>query len=194
MKIIISAGHNKISDPGAIYGEWKEAEITMKIRDQVLQLMPWVVCPPDDLYSGETVQWINERATKDCLAVDIHLNMNRNPLARGTEGYYDNEPELAEMMARNVASIIGTVNRGAKHESESYLQHLGFLERLKCSSTLIEVCYLSNELDRNIITTERGQTAAAVGIRNGIREYLGFMQSLLMKIEELKAKIKQYAR
>ena len=194
MKIIISAGHNKISDPGATVGEWKESEINMKIRDEVKKLMPWVICPPDNLYSGETVQWINEHVSRDALALDIHQNANNNPLARGTEAYYDDEPELAEIMAKNVASALGTPYRGAKHESESYRQHLGFLERLKCSSTLVEVCYLTNDLDRGLITTERGQIAAAVGIRNGIREYLGFMQSLLMKIEELKAKIKQYAR
>lgn len=193
MKTFISAGHS-FDDTGATYGSVKEAEVNMKVRDEVKELLPDAIYVPDNLTLRESIDWVNSRASEDDLAIEIHQNANNNASIRGTETYYDNEYDLGEIVARNVSKALGIPNRGVKHDSESRAGSLGWIRLTKCSSALVECCYLSNELDRMKIVTVRGQMEAAQGIVNAITEYKARLSLLMMIILKLKEMISLFKR
>lgn len=196
MTIFISSGHHDdpntphFDDTGATSGAFREATINMAIRDEVKELMPEVVCVPDDLNLRESIDWVNARCAPNDIAIEIHQNSNSNTSVRGTETYYDNEPEFGEILARNVSKALQVPNRGVRHDSESRAGSLGWIRLTKCSSALVECAYLSNEFDRFIVASVRGQMDAAQGIKNAIIEYqhkMTLLTTLVSKLREMVA-------
>src|SRR3990167_7259111 len=171
MKLIIDAGHY-IGDKNrtALYGDFTETDLTIKIRDALKPLLAdrQVLCIPDLLNLKESITFVNERATAGDFAVSIHLNAYTDSRTRGTEAYYWTDPRYAEVFAREVAEHLLVPNRGAKPDSQTYYGELGWLRRLNCPSVLVECLYLTNELDRNALFVPDGIEAAARGIASAI--------------------------
>lgn len=173
MKVFLNAGHHLL-DPGAWHKGHKEGELTIELRDAVINLFTGdqieFESVPDDLDLKESIAWVNERADVNDTAFSIHFNANSNPGIRGTEAYYFNEreKELAEIYSRNVSSDLHIPNRGAKPDKNTWVGSLGWLRKLKCDSVLIEVCYLSNDLDMSNYDVSR----AARGIVDAVKEII----------------------
>ena len=172
MKIFIDSGHS-LYEPGAWYDTKKENEMTIALRKALTPLLHnyEVGEVPDNLNLKESIKWINNYAGVNDIALSIHFNaynIDRN--VGGTEAYYsnDNEKHMAEIFARTVSTALGIRNRGAKHDSTTWVGSLGFLRNLKCDSVLIEVCYLTGRSDMEVYSAE----TAACGIRDGIEEII----------------------
>jgi len=172
MKIICNAGHD-LSSPGAQSGSSNESEMTMKLRDKIIPLLERmgyeVLIVPDNLNLRQSIAWVNTRATKEDFAFSIHFNYNRYPNIGGTEVYYFNKDEakLADVFSQHVSVAIGINNRGALHDSLTWVKSLGWLRKLVCDSVLVEVCYLSNENDMKKFNHDYDRTAK--GFENAIR-------------------------
>lgn len=147
MRVIINAGHSKY-DSGVVNGEHKEADLAMEIRDELVKLIPDALVVPDDLNLRQSIDWVNSYWTDDSLAVSIHLNHNSNPHVRGVEAYYAQNDEIATVFAREVAEAQGIPNRGARHDSETYVGSLGWLRQIP-KAVLVEGLYLSNKEDHD---------------------------------------------
>lgn len=178
-KIVINAGHFD-GDPGAV--TLKEADEVKKIRDQAviaLKAAGFEVVPvPDDLDLKKSIAFANT-AIKDLnggLCIDIHLNANNDPKARGTEAYHgtsDTSKKIAEAMSRNVAKALKLSDRGAKPDTETHVGSLGWIRQTKGWATLVEVAFITNAADMAALRTAAGYKAAGKGIADAAVELFG---------------------
>jgi len=177
MKTFISAGHSKENT--------EEGKTTKLIRDEVKKIFLDAIYVPDDLTLSQKVDWINERADKNDFALDIHLNYNDDKNLRGVEAYFDNNMNDAMIISECVATNMHIPNRGAKHDSLSFVGSLGFLRLISCDSIVIECGYQSNEDDRNAIFFRKN---IAKGIIEGL-ERIGKIQNVEKDIITFQKKV-----
>ena len=172
MRVFLNAGHD-LSDPGASHNLNRENKLNIGLRDTFLDLMKKdieVISVPDVLNLRQSIFWINERVNINDIAFSIHFNSHYNKLVRGTEVYYynDRERHIAEIFSRTVSNALGIPNRGAKPDRLTWIGSLGWVRNLKCDSVLVEVCYLTNDLDMKAYHPTR----AAKGLQNAVLEII----------------------
>lgn len=172
MKLYLNAGHSILNSGGWNDQGHKENELNMDLRDAVARHLIGIqiILVPDNLNLRQSIDWINERAAENDIALAIHFNSNRNTRIGGTEAYYynDREKHLAEIFSRTVSKSLGINNRGARPDNESWVRSLGFLRQLKCDSVIVETCYLSNKADMTKYDPEK----AALGFVDAIYEII----------------------
>jgi len=183
-RIYISSGHH-LSDPGASYGPYTESLICMKIRDEVAKLMPDAIFVPDSFTLRQTIDWINETCKPEDLALEIHLNFSNDQTRSGCEVYYSKEPEIATIFAKHVAKTLQVACNGAKPDSQSFVGSLGFLRQIGCHTALLECAYLSHPGDRLKIVFPSGQMRVAEGIKNGIMEWRGEIETYRTQLNSM---------
>lgn len=186
--IIINAGHwddpdtSYIDDPGATFNHVQEAIQAIKIRDLLVPMLESsgfkVFVVPDELDLKESIFWANNKAPKlkDALAVDIHLNYLSNTAVRGSEAFYgtsDTSRAIASALTDNVSKGLKIPNRGAKPDTKTAVGSLGWIRKTTMWASLIEVCFLTNKFDMEVLMGEDGHQKAALGIANGICEIFG---------------------
>ena len=180
MRIFINAGHHNL-DSGVIVGNLRENDLAKEIRDHLKDLLKdrEVTYIPDNLTLRESIdsvnlgtatEWVLGQATEKDFALDIHLNANNNSQLRGTEGYYSTDSKYAEVFSLKVAEKLLIPNRGAKHDSTAYVGSLGWLRQLPCPAVVLEVCYLTNAEDKQMLMIGQGRRLAAEGIKNALDE------------------------
>lgn len=159
--IFINAGHWN-NDSGATIGQHMERDIVKDIRDIIKDKMPYAKFVPDDLDLKDSIKWINKQAKETDIAIDIHLNCNKNKQMRGTECYYYKSKELAKILSLSVSNRLGIPNGGAKPDTLSFVGSLGFCRDLKCQSVVLEGGYMSNMLDLEIILNGKEKIAQGI--------------------------------
>ena len=157
--IWLNSGHHLL-DVGARHHGLMENIMTIALRNKIVPLVKSfakIEFVPDHLTLRESIDWINSRADKNDLAFSIHLNSHSNKYVRGTEAYYSNEreQELAITFSEEVSKASGFKNRGAKHDSQTWVGSLGWLRKLNCDSVLVEVCYLTSDMDMQIYDEDK---------------------------------------
>ena len=140
-KIIIDAGHwddpktYHIEDPGAVAGKYTEQKLALEVRDELKKILKDrdVRYVDDSLNLKFVIQWIKDIINPADLAIAIHFDANRNKTIRGTTCYYatKGQKEIAKIMSDSVSNRLGVPNRGAKHDSQTYVGSLGFLRNTK---------------------------------------------------------------
>ena len=163
--LYISAGHSP-DNVGAVVGGIKEYDLNQKIADARIN---GVLVPTGTLRSK--IDWVNERATPDDLAIEIHHNTNNYPSKRGVEVYYadDRDKELAIALDRAVSNKMGSRLGGTHkldeyrelgcsddlgaivHDSLSAVGSLGWCRQIKCPAVILEVGYMTNPSDLDMI-------------------------------------------
>jgi len=189
--VLIDPGHGG-SDPGAIgvtglCEKEVNLDIALKVRDELVRHGYEVIMTrtTDEYLSlQERIEMAN-RVMPDIL-VSIHANSFKSPDVAGTIVlYYDNRypvagypaseamkrltPEsrkLAQSLLASAAQEAGTINRGLL-ESSVYMVRMGSVP-----SALIETAFLSNPGDEQLLRSEEFRQKMAIGIANGIRNYL----------------------
>jgi len=109
------------------------------------------------------------------LFVSIHTNAGA-ALAHGTETYYgmypdfDNSSEsykLAKSIQDNLVNTIGLTDRGVKMGDYTVLNHF------KMPAVLVEVVFIANSYEEQLIASDSFRQKAATGIFKGILAYKG---------------------
>jgi N-acetylmuramoyl-L-alanine amidase len=189
--VLIDPGHGG-SDPGAIgVTGLREKEvnldIALQVRDELVRQGYEVIMTrsSDEYLSLQERIEIANRVMPDIL-VSIHANSYHSPDVSGTLVlYYDNRypskgypaseamkrltPEsrkLAESLLASAVQAAGTTNRGLL-ESSVYMVRMGAVP-----SALIETAFLSNPGDEQLLRSDVFRQKMAIGIANGIRNYL----------------------
>lgn len=153
--IFISAGHNtkgiKI-DPGAIGNGYKEADLTIEIRNLVIAELKRLNIPyvsdNDDEKLGTYLERI--KTGNGSVVLEFHFDA-ASSAATGTTSLIEAEADrldkaFAKELVDATSLILGIKNRGVKSESESHRGSLGLMreEGIVC---LLEVCFISNAQD-----------------------------------------------
>ena len=103
--------------------------------------------------------------------LSIGQNSFTNPTASGTEIYYyrgDRQGErLSKSIMENLTKSLGLRNRGVRM-AEFYL-----LREVKASAVIVQLLYISNLQDENLLRDQSFIKAAAKAIFKGIGTYFG---------------------
>lgn len=181
-QIFISAGHGGleggITDPGAVVPGTTEAAEMIRIRDLVLAELRSrqfdVLSVPDDLSDRQTLSWINARATAQDVALEIHAGSFGNPDVRGAIAYYIANNEVRRghaelMMLALLRRVPQMVSRGVRPDTSSATGSLPFCRQTTCPSVLMEVGFLTNPQDLDLIQNRRRDIA--LGLADGLASW-----------------------
>ncbi len=188
--IVIDPGHGGV-DGGAI-GRGGEAvekeialEISLKLRDYLQQAGAYVVMTretdrdlaPEDLkgYSRRKTQDLYKRleiinAPNRDLFVSIHLNAIPSPRWRGAQTFYNPTNEDSRALSRFIQDEfqknLENTNRLAKKLSSVFL-----LKEAKIPGAIVEVGFLSNPTEAELLSESEYQNRVAASIYQGILRY-----------------------
>lgn len=172
--IVVDVGHSALG-VGALgflsaYGEYEINLAVCKYLKEELQSRGATVYMMDTVNSRPTLEDRTAYASsKNPLAfVSVHCNSSTTSTGKGTECYYFTRfsENLASYLSSNVASALGTTNRGGK---------IGryFVTRVQdYPSVLGEIGFVSNESDYYKLIQSSYQRAIAEGIADAVQDYL----------------------
>lgn len=183
--ICLDPGHGG-RDPGAIGVSGtseKEVNLAMALKlAEVLRAagLRVMLTRDSDCYVelSERANMANEAQAS--LFVSIHNNASgtSNSGASGTETYYrgteeqwdEESKKLAQAIQRNLVTVLGSKDRGAK----THWVSLVVLAETTMPAALVEVGFMDNAEEEAKLRDPKYQQAAAQGIAQGIMEYLGW--------------------
>ncbi|MEO1147371.1 MAG: N-acetylmuramoyl-L-alanine amidase [Cyanobacteria bacterium J06638_22] len=181
-RIFVSAGHGGQEgagiDPGIIAGGTTEAREMILTRDLIVADLRSrgfeVLSVPDDLSLQQTIAWINSRATLTDVALEIHADGSSNPTVRGTTVYYiaDNDVRRSHaelMLLALLRRVPGLPSRGTKPDTAAGTGSLAFLRQLRAPSLQMNLGFLTNPQDRQILQDQRREMA--LGIADGLASW-----------------------
>ncbi|WP_077620255.1 N-acetylmuramoyl-L-alanine amidase CwlD [Bacillus sinesaloumensis] len=186
--IIIDPGHGG-PDGGADSGDIQEKdialEISKKLRDYLQQqgALVQMIREEDTDLAPEGMKGYSKRKTEDLkkrvqlineseadLFISIHLNAIPSSKWRGAQTFYystykENE-EVAKFIQDELRTNLGNTTRQAKAINGVYL-----LKSAKKPGALVEVGFLSNPEEKNLLIQDDYQDKVAASIYTGINRY-----------------------
>ena len=175
MKIVLDPGHSGKFEPGACAGGVTEAEIVyviakfakheLKMRGHDVVLTRGREINNDELsFRAEVAnEWHAD------LFISIHCNSSVHPEAEGTETYYFpgsvKGRELARRLQFCVTDAMLTEDRGVKEADFQVLRET------ECPAALVESAFLSNRLDRKMLTDSLEQWRLGAAIAVAVDDY-----------------------
>jgi N-acetylmuramoyl-L-alanine amidase len=183
--IVVDPGHGGI-DPGAWRGNLEEKDITLqigqKLAGQLSQAGALVVLlrnDDSDLVEDGFEGSIRERKRKDLatraekanevgadLYVSIHVNADPSPRWSGAQTFYYPKSETSKLFAESIQSelirIMGNTTRKAKTGDYFIMEHT------KIPTVIIEVGFISNPGEAQLLTQDDYQSKLVFAIFSGI--------------------------
>lgn len=187
--IVIDAGHGG-GDAGAIGPTGvTEKSVTLRVALELEELLKnegakVVMTRRSDRavsWKGDKASAIEELQARCDVAnradaaifISIHADSFTNPAARGTTGYYfaqstgNRSFKLADAVRRAVCEELRTPSRGTKPCNFYVVRHTDM------PATLIELAFISNAEEEELLDSDEGIMKAAQGILDGIEDYFG---------------------
>ena len=173
--IVLDAGHGG-EDPGANRGDAVEKEITLEVAKMTKTLLEesdykvGMTRDSDDYIELRNRSKIaNERNAK--VFVSIHCNSSEEDEGKGIETYYTEQKGLedkilAEMIQESLIKQTDANNRGIK------VANYTVIVRSTMPSVLVEVGFLTDAEENELLQNEEYQRKLAKGISEGIKKYL----------------------
>ena len=172
--IVIDAGHGGKDLGKEMYG-FQEKLITETIAKKIKALNKdsnlEIVLLRDgdhDMELSERVSVINN--LKPDLVVSLHVNANMNMSANGAEAYVPSNEMFHEKSKESAVIVIdkmtedGNLNKRKVTEAPFYI-----LKNANCPVMTLLIGFLSNEKDRDYITSEKGQNEIALNILEAVK-------------------------
>ena len=172
--VVIDAGHGDL-DPGANIGTVYEKDITLDIALKTGELLKSAgytvhLTREDDTFLdlGERAEIANKKQAK--VFVSIHCNSSEDGSGQGIETFYTDQKSesdgiLAEILQLNLIEYTGAEDRLAKTANYTVLV------RTEMPAALIEVGFLTNKTERELLMTDEYQNKIANGIGSAIDAY-----------------------
>jgi N-acetylmuramoyl-L-alanine amidase len=182
-KIFISAGHGSFEgsfrDLSEIVGGASDAAELGATRDLVIAELRSrglaIATPSDDLNLTEAIAWINERATKEDVALSLHFDIVNSAEMRGSTTYYITNNAIrkrqAEILTNAITKRVPEItNRGAKADAIASIGSLSFCRQVSIPSMMLELAFSNSSQDRLIMQTRRRDYA--IGIADGLQAWI----------------------
>ncbi len=183
--VVIDAGHGG-ADPGCMYFDHKEKVVTLAYSDAIRALgdqqseIKFYYTRQTDANLvedyGTALQMRPDFANEigADLFLSIHMNANDSAKMNGTSCYFNEKMDsysyssrtFAQAIQNSVLSTLGLKNMGLEAAAEK----LSITKYATMPVVLLEVGFLSNEKDCNVITNQANIEKAAAGIFQTIRQ------------------------
>lgn len=172
--IVIDAGHGGYDVGKDFYG-FEEKQITETVAKQIKELNDDANIEIVLIRDGDISMELKERVSiinnlKPNLVISIHVNSNSNTMANGVQAYVpsnetfkDKSKEMAEIIVDKLAAT-GNLAKRNTTEAPFYL-----LKNANCPIMTLEIGFLTNEKDRNYITSAKGQNEIAAKILEAVK-------------------------
>ncbi len=181
-RLLISAAHT-LENPGAIYQDLREADLTRKLLKLCIPHLDksgiTYQAVPLDLPLLQRIEWINATGYTEeqgDIMVELHINDGGK---RGIEGWYRGNPapdnksqRLTERLAEYICEKAGYTDIGSKSEYEHELTSLLILNSINSSGTAMEILFIDNPEDIAILKDDKKLDDLAKIIVDGIKDYL----------------------
>ena len=174
-RIALDAGHGG-TDPGAVGpGGLLEKEVNLDITKRLSELLTANGAQvyntrTGDVYIEPAVRRTMLNSYDPDIIVSIHANatLDHTSRASGTETWYMNEDDrdFAIVIQSELVSSIGTYNRGVKQGQYAVLRDA------RAPAVLVEVAFISQIPDEQLLRDEKFRQMAAQGIYKGIARWL----------------------
>ena len=176
MKICIDPGHSGPAEPGACAGGFTEADIVLQVAKMLKRTLELtghkVKLTREDDIEDDGLEWRCEAAWKfrADIFISLHCNAAEETAAHGTEVFYYPTSESGRVLARCIQEALvancHTTNRGVKTNDQWTV-----LADTYCPAVLVELAFISNDKDRELLTDHFNQRLFVVGIKNGIDDF-----------------------
>ena len=157
-----------VRDNGAVYENYTERELTNQITLKVKTILEENGINVDltrDFNESVTLEERVEKATKfgyDAY-ISLHANSCKTPnTGTGYEAYSNNQYTLSKNIVEELSSTYGLPNRG--------VQPTQYYNRLIQNSTLIELGFINNDVDREILVNKQDEVAQIIA-NNILKQY-----------------------
>ena len=169
-KVVLDLAHkDTVNDVGASYEQWNERdivnEITLKVGDRLVNNGFTVTYTREldkPISINERVKFANN--SDYWLYLSIHANSNDGAKAgTGVEAFSNGEWSLSNNILNDLRSEFGLVKRSSPIASPYYNRNIA-------NSSLLEIGFINNDFDRNIMLTEQDKIAQIIA-DNIIRDY-----------------------
>ena len=190
-RVFLDAGHGG-SDPGAVYGGYTEKALNLSIQNQVKALLENEGISVELSRTRDSSLGLLDRskkvnATKSDIFVSIHFNASTSPSATGIETYYyqyypdyypqinqryHNHSERLSKSADLAKSIQGALIAETGAKSNGVKRNtFAVLRETVAPAVLLELGFMSNDRERELIANPNYQMKLAKGIVEGIKGY-----------------------
>ena len=158
MKIVINAGHTKFGKGTGALGKLIESVETRKIAYELMkqladtnhEIIPAVFDRHENNLKAAVETANNNEAD---LFISIHLNGGGG---HGSEVYtWKGNQNIRALRICKKLQDLGFTNRGVKDGSDFYV-----IKNTKCEALLIEVCFVSSDIDYSLYTTHKYEKIA----------------------------------
>lgn len=173
LKVALDAGHGG-RDPGAINGQYREKDLTLKITRLISDLlvqdgMLVYMLRENDYYVSPTSKADMANKAGVDIFVSIHINGHEDPTANGIETFHFPTSPLGKKLAGFVQSKLiqnlGWANRGVK------TARFTVLSETSMPAILPEIGFITNDKQCRELQKRETQIKAANAIVNGILLY-----------------------
>lgn len=173
-KIVIDAGHNGLSDPGAVYNGRRESDDVLNLAMAVGDILTSNGFDVDYTRTGNVNQSVNQKAQyANQTGADLFISLHRNKASY--PGQYDGvqtlifdesgfKPQMAENINQNLENV------GFKNINVETRPDLAVLRRTQMPALLVEVGFIDSEKDNQIFDSQFQEVAQAIA--DGIMETL----------------------
>ena len=157
-----------IRDNGATFGEYNERELVNQITLKVKTILEENGINVDLTRNFDESVTLEERITKATkfgydAYISLHANSCKTPnTGTGYEAYSNNQYTLSQNIVEELSSTYGLPNRG--------IQVTPYYNRLIQNSTLIELGFINNDVDREILVNKQDEVAQIIA-NNILKQY-----------------------
>ena len=166
--IVIDPSHGG-KDPGAPSVSGKtEAEIVYSVAEKTADILKSNGANVEFTRGQDEFSSLDERKADGDLFISLHSDAMEDPSITGFTTFYtyDDQKEFAETMNDALDKYSNFRNRGISQSNYQVTWQLDY------PATLIELGYLSNEIDDRMLSSEEYQDLMAQAISEGIYNYL----------------------
>lgn len=157
-----------IRDNGAVYGDYTERELTNQIALKVKTILEENGISVDLTRNFDESVTLEERIEKankfnyDAF-ISLHANSCVTPnTGSGYEAYSNNQYTLSKEIVEDLSETFGLPNRG--------IQATPYYNRLIQNSSLIELGFINNDIDRDILINKQDEVATIIA-NNILKQY-----------------------
>lgn len=186
--IVIDPGHGG-PDGGAQSGDTKEKDIALNIAHQLRDYLQqsgalvYLTREEDKDLANEDTKGLSRRKTEDLrkrvafikdhnpdCVISIHLNAIPSAKWRGAQTFFhpksDENEKLAKFIQDSLRSQLENTDRYAKA-----INHVYILKKVDMPAALVEVGFLSNPSEKQLLQTKDYQQKVAASIYQGVMRY-----------------------